>query len=71
MAVLDEGERLGEVGLGRVEVAFEGCEACFGVRDVAADAGLLGLEEVEGDGVGVVGGNPRRDRRAGTYAPVV
>ncbi|HEY5193105.1 MAG TPA: hypothetical protein VIJ39_04420 [Solirubrobacteraceae bacterium] len=43
------------VGLGGLEVAFCGHAAAFDGRDLGSDPCLLALEQVERDGIGVVG----------------
>ena len=55
VAVADAGECPLEVGLGCLVVGVDRGESALGGGDFGGDPGLLGLQEVEGDGVGVVG----------------
>ena len=55
VAVFEEGEGFGEVLFDAFAVGGEGGEFAGDVVEFAGEAGLFGFEEVEGDGVGVVG----------------
>ena len=55
VAVFEEGEGFGEVLFDAFAVGGEGGEFSGDVVEFAGEAGLFGFEEVEGDGVGVVG----------------
>lgn len=55
VAVFEEGEGFGEVLFDAFAVGGEGGEFSGDVIEFAGEAGLFGFEEVEGDGVGVVG----------------
>ena len=55
VAVLEEGEGFGEVLLDAFAVGGEGGQFAGDVVEFTGKAGLFGFEEVEGDGVGVVG----------------
>ena len=55
VAVFEEGEGFGEVLFEVFAVGGQGGEFSAGVVEFAGEAGLLGFEQVEGDGLGVVG----------------
>ena len=55
VAVFEEGEGFGEVLFEVFAVGGQGGEFSGDVVEFAGEAGLFGFEEVEGDGVGVVG----------------
>lgn len=55
VAVFEEGEGFGEVLFDAFAVGGEGGQFSGDVIEFAGEAGLFGFEEVEGDGVGVVG----------------
>jgi len=55
VAVFEEGEGFSEVLFDAFAVGGEGGEFSGDVVEFASEAGLFGFEEVEGDGVGVVG----------------
>ena len=55
VAVLEEGEGFAQVLFDAFAVGGEGGEFSGDVVEFAGEAGLFGFEEVEGDGVGVVG----------------
>ena len=55
VAVFEEGEGFGEVLFNAFAIGGEGGEFLGDVVEFAGEAGLFGFEEVEGDGVGVVG----------------
>ena len=55
VTVFEEGEGFGEVLFDAFAVGGQGGEFSAGVVEFAGEAGLFGFEEVEGDGVGVVG----------------
>ncbi len=50
-----EVEGLSQVRFGSVEFDFDGLEAVLGVFQLGADPVLFGLEQLEGDSIGVVG----------------
>ena len=55
VAVFEEGEGFAQVSFDAFAVGVEGGEFSAGVVEFAGEAGLFGFEQVEGDGVGVVG----------------
>ncbi len=55
MAVPGEGEAVFEVGFGLVVLDVSRVDLCFEERHASGDACLLGLEQVDGHGSGVVG----------------
>ena len=55
VAVFEEGEGFFEAVVEVLAVGGQGGEFSAGVVEFAGEAGLLGFEQVEGDGVGVVG----------------
>ena len=55
MPVYCEVEGLSQVRFGSVEFDFDGLEAVLGVFQLGADPVLFGLEQLEGDSIGVVG----------------
>jgi hypothetical protein len=53
LAVARSGESAAHVGFGCLEVALDGHETAFDGGDFGRDPGLLALEQVKRDGVGV------------------